>query len=57
MNNQWIVLVGTIGDGFKSYGPFNSFEHADRWVQGNTPTTSWEIMKLHHHERHEEKKP
>lgn len=55
MNNEWVVLVGTIGDGFKAYGPFISFEAADRWVQGTTPTTAWEIMKLHHHERHKEK--
>ena len=44
---QYILVYGTIADGFTHVGPFDDAEDADTWAQNNVPDyMNWDIVKL-----------
>lgn len=42
MDDLYVVMVGDLSSGFKTYGPFLSFNAAEDWVLGEHPkVASW----------------
>lgn len=45
MNNQWIIVAGSMGGGFFFHGPFDSAEEAQEHATSNGFGT-WEVSPL-----------
>jgi hypothetical protein len=41
---QWVVVVGSVGDGFSHYGPFDDHDAALRFA--DTMIGNWEVIPL-----------
>ncbi len=48
-STKFMVVVGSLAQGFEFYGPFDTMVDAERWTWDNlTPGTSVHVEKLNH---------
>ena len=46
MGNNWIVIVGTVANGFAFYGPFSDDDTAREFAEENWHTKEYEVIEL-----------
>lgn len=41
----WMVVIGTLWDGFEFYGPFKDWDAANNWADGEVDVAGFIVLK------------